>query len=147
VEDKVIRMTELELNEVSVKVFKKMGCSIIRAEKIHGTKSLAPNMEIPDVFAAKWERSYIGEIKRSVSDCKHEKEKGHYPADSMGNLRFIISEFGVLKLEHIPETYGWIQVEKDGDYSITKTPPLRVLNVIALKSENALLMKFLRKKK
>lgn len=138
-------MTELELNTAAMKAFNKMGCSIIRAEKIHGTSSYARNGERPDVFATKWEKSYIGEIKRSVSDCKHEKKKKHYPDDSMGHFRYIISEKGVLKLEHIPEAYGWIEINANGKHEIVKKAPLRELNETARLSERALLMMFLRK--
>ena len=139
-------MTEKELSIESIKVFKKQfKCSIIRTEKIHGTASHAINGERPDVYGVFWDKSIIGEIKRSRSDCKHEIKKNHYPVDSMGNYRYIISEIGVLREIDIPESYGWIEVTEKG-YEIKKVAPKRELNDAGKDSERQLLMMFLRKK-
>jgi len=105
-------MTHKELVEIAYRwLLKNAGVGIAFKE----LKSI--DREIPDAIGFGAWKSVLIECKVSRSDFLSDKKKPHR-AKGMGNWRFYMCPKGLIKVDELPEKWGLIYVNDDGEAKI-----------------------------
>lgn len=109
-------MTHKYLIEVAYKwVLKRGSCGVAFKEL------KTANIEIPDVIGFGSGFSVVIECKVSRSDFLKDKNKPHRQK-GMGTFRYFCCPIGLIKVEELPEKWGLIYVQPNGDCKLAKNP-------------------------
>lgn len=75
--------------------------------------------EMPDSFGCAPDHLFlVGECKRTLSDFR---ANAHKP-DLIGNVRVFFTPPGLLDCEQIPDGWGWVEIQDNGDYYQRREP-------------------------
>lgn len=109
-------MTHKDLVEVAYKwILKRGSCGVAFKE----LKTY--NVEIPDVIGFGSGFSAVIECKVSRSDFLQDKKKPHRQK-GMGTFRYFCCPEGLIKIEELPEKWGLIYAQHNGECKLVKNP-------------------------